>query len=114
MEVLLIVIILAGLCGIGAIYVRRNRREIQTCTRPAPHICKLNGPCNGWPRANNVKWVQTEREQIELGLEFVQECYWKDQEGNFWFNDETQADVCGPFLTFGECQAACTEYAKTI
>lgn len=21
-----------------------------TCTRPAPHICKLNGPCNGFPK----------------------------------------------------------------
>lgn len=23
--------------------------EIVTCTRPLPHICKDNGPCNGWP-----------------------------------------------------------------
>ena len=25
---------------------------IQDCTRPAPHVCKLNGPCNGYPREN--------------------------------------------------------------
>lgn len=24
--------------------------SIQTCTRPSPHVCKNNGPCNGWPR----------------------------------------------------------------
>lgn len=24
--------------------------KIQTCTRPAPHVCTVNGPCNGWPR----------------------------------------------------------------
>ena len=22
----------------------------ETCTRRAPHICRVNGPCNGWPR----------------------------------------------------------------
>lgn len=25
------------------------RPIIQTCTRQEPHICKVNGPCNGWP-----------------------------------------------------------------
>jgi hypothetical protein len=25
---------------------------IQDCTRPAPHVCKLNGPCNGYPKEN--------------------------------------------------------------
>jgi len=25
-------------------------QEVETCTRPAPHVCKVNGPCNGWPR----------------------------------------------------------------
>jgi len=24
--------------------------HVSTCTRPAPHICKINGPCNGWPK----------------------------------------------------------------
>jgi len=24
--------------------------SIQTCTRPAPHVCCENGPCNGFPR----------------------------------------------------------------
>lgn len=24
---------------------------VQTCTRPAPHVCQVNGPCNGWPKA---------------------------------------------------------------
>jgi len=88
-----------------------DQNEVKDCIRPEPHICSVNGPCNGWPK---VKWLQTEREQVELGLVFVQECYWKDQDGKFWFNDETQADVCGPFNTLADCETACTEYAKTI
>ena len=24
--------------------------EIQRCIRPAPHVCRENGPCNGWPK----------------------------------------------------------------
>ncbi len=24
--------------------------EIQSCTRPLPHICCVNGPCNGFPK----------------------------------------------------------------
>jgi len=24
--------------------------EVQTCTRRAPHVCAVNGPCNGWPK----------------------------------------------------------------
>lgn len=23
---------------------------VRTCTRPLPHVCKNNGPCNGWPK----------------------------------------------------------------
>ena len=26
------------------------RDDSGTCTRPAPHVCKVNGPCNGFPR----------------------------------------------------------------
>jgi hypothetical protein len=26
--------------------------DTQTCTRPAPHLCKINGPCNGFPKEN--------------------------------------------------------------
>jgi hypothetical protein len=29
----------------------RERDEVQTCTRPAPHICRVNGPCNGLPKS---------------------------------------------------------------
>lgn len=28
---------------------RETSPTIQTCTRQAPHVCKVNGPCNGWP-----------------------------------------------------------------
>ncbi len=23
---------------------------VQNCTRASPHICRVNGPCNGWPK----------------------------------------------------------------
>lgn len=25
-------------------------KKVQTCTRKPPHVCKENGPCNGWPK----------------------------------------------------------------
>jgi hypothetical protein len=27
--------------------------EIQVCTRLKPHICQVNGPCNGWPKVGS-------------------------------------------------------------
>jgi hypothetical protein len=24
--------------------------DMHQCTRPAPHVCKVNGPCNGYPK----------------------------------------------------------------
>jgi len=28
----------------------RSQALIEYCTRQAPHVCKENGPCNGWPK----------------------------------------------------------------
>ena len=28
--------------------------EIQVCTREAPHVCRVNGPCNGLPKDNET------------------------------------------------------------
>jgi hypothetical protein len=25
--------------------------DVYQCTRPAPHVCKVNGPCNGYPKS---------------------------------------------------------------
>jgi hypothetical protein len=30
--------------------VAEQQDEPKTCTRPTPHVCTVNGPCNGWPR----------------------------------------------------------------
>ena len=27
---------------------------VETCTRPLPHICAVNGPCNGWPQSSSA------------------------------------------------------------
>ena len=27
--------------------------ENEYCTRPAPHKCRVNGPCNGYPKENH-------------------------------------------------------------
>lgn len=29
---------------------RDHEDDVQMCTREAPHICRVNGPCNGWPK----------------------------------------------------------------
>jgi hypothetical protein len=26
-----------------------NNESVLYCTRPYPHVCAVNGPCNGWP-----------------------------------------------------------------
>ena len=31
---------------------------VRTCTRPLPHVCKNNGPCNGFPRVPNQGEIQ--------------------------------------------------------
>lgn len=50
---------LASMLGLGiAFKVLKEEKRIEhdledpihICTRPAPHICAVNGPCNGWPK----------------------------------------------------------------
>lgn len=41
--------------GLGAVVLiliwhKYRIERIQTCTRLLPHVCKVNGPCNGWPK----------------------------------------------------------------
>ena len=50
--------IVAGLCLIGRAADQAMQRaldeyvdeKIRTCTRLAPHVCRINGPCNGLPK----------------------------------------------------------------
>ena len=39
-----------GLVIVGKRADEAMSQAIQDCTRSAPHICKVNGPCNGWPK----------------------------------------------------------------
>jgi hypothetical protein len=32
----------------------KSMGDIQTCTRLAPHVCRSNGPCNGWPKPREI------------------------------------------------------------
>jgi hypothetical protein len=41
---------IVGLCVIGKRADKAMAESIQDCTRPAPHVCKVNGPCNGYPK----------------------------------------------------------------
>lgn len=61
-----------------------------------------------------TRWIQTEKEQEELGLVHAFGSYWMDKHGKFWFNDETQADVCGPFDTLHECKMEAKKYADSL
>ena len=40
-----------GLCITAKRTDEAIAQAMQDCTRPAPHVCRVNGPCNGWPRA---------------------------------------------------------------
>jgi len=62
----------------------------------------------------NARWVQDEHEEISLGLIWIEECYWQDKEDKYWFNDEVQVGVCGPYDSLSECKEACIAYAKTL
>jgi hypothetical protein len=33
---------------------RPPQPQAQMCSRIAPHICTINGPCNGWPRKRTL------------------------------------------------------------
>ncbi len=43
---------LAVVCKIMDRAKRAPKPEALICTRLAPHICKVNGPCNGYPKEN--------------------------------------------------------------
>jgi hypothetical protein len=38
----------------------------------------------------------------------------KDAEGNFWFNDETESQVYGPYISAEEAVEGCAAYAQTL
>ena len=42
-----------GLCRAAA------KPTPEICTRRAPHVCRINGPCNGFPRFQfaNPEWI---------------------------------------------------------
>lgn len=61
-----------------------------------------------------ARWVQNQTEQRLLGLKFIHDCYWQDIDNNYWFNDETQSDIYGPYDTLSQCVLACTEYARSL
>lgn len=38
----------------------------------------------------------------------------RDEDGKFWFSDETWTEVCGPYETMEEVKKAVGEYADTL
>ena len=36
--------------GISLCKLNHHTMTVNKCTRPTPHVCRVNGPCNGWPR----------------------------------------------------------------
>ena len=61
-----------------------------------------------------TRWVQTEEEQRALGLVLSSKAIFEDKNGKFWFGDETECDVCGPFDTAREACEAQREYARNL
>ena len=60
-----------------------------------------------------ARWYQSEEER-DLGLEYVRPAIWRDKTGRFYFNDETQSDICGPYASIREADEAMTEYADIV
>jgi hypothetical protein len=60
------------------------------------------------------RWVWDEGEQRSLELLLVVHGVWKDKDGKFWFNDETQANICGPYDTQVECERAAKGYGDSL
>ena len=48
--VVLVLGFVVGMCITAKRADEAMSEAIQNCTRPAPHICKVNGPCNGYPK----------------------------------------------------------------
>lgn len=61
-----------------------------------------------------AQWIQSEKGQLALRLTFISNPYWVDKDGKFWFNDETQCDVCGPYDTLEECRKECIRYGRSL
>lgn len=51
---------------------------VQTCTRLPPHVCKVNGPCNGWPRTERKKCIFCKRRWAREGTAYCSRCNAKD------------------------------------
>lgn len=43
----------------------------QICTRPVPHVCTINGPCNGYPKADAAREAQVYAESASVHEEVV-------------------------------------------
>jgi hypothetical protein len=67
--------------------------EVRTCTRPAPHICAVNGPCNGWPRETVKPFKPLPSKIVTLTIE---------EDGSQTFLKTDSADIfleCGEVIT---------------
>jgi hypothetical protein len=39
---------------------------VEDCTRPHPHVCRVNGPCNGYPNENaETSWESKWEQELE-------------------------------------------------
>jgi len=55
-----------------------------------------------------VSWVG-----CNVHVEYVEQNIFKNDEG-FYFEDETQSDLCGPYLTIQDARDALKEYAAWL
>lgn len=64
--------------------------EAKTCTRQAPHVCTVNGPCNGFPRQETKPFAKTDKKIQAVTI---------DEHGNLTFLATDANDI---FLELGE------------
>ena len=58
--------------------------------------------------------LDLDRTWDQLGLEHIESIYWQDSADQYWFNDETEANVIGPYDTLELCKEKADEYGKWL
>jgi hypothetical protein len=56
----------------------------------------------------------TEKEIENLQLRHFKGAIWSDKNGDWWFNDKTQADFYGPYYSYTECLGKLKEYGDQL
>ena len=66
------------------------------------------------PGIPDVRWLDSDMDWMNAGLTHVSGTIWKDRDGKFWFNDEIQTSVCGPYRSIEAALQGAVVYRATL